>query len=179
MVVTAGGLSPSGDRWIPAKNNFLVPVRALSKMVRGKFLDGLEKAFEQGTLTLSGNIADWRNPASTPNRPSVDPDMCSATWAITPTGWPSPTRGSSPLMARRLPSGPGTMSNPDPTDASTCLPSSLSVASSSMCSPKALSAFATLASWHLEMFRPNSRTLADSFNLLSPHTLRLPPKCIR
>ena len=62
MVVTAGGLSLSGDRWIPAKNNFLVPVRALSKMVRGKFLDGLQKAFEQGTLTFSGNIADWRNP---------------------------------------------------------------------------------------------------------------------
>ena len=63
MVVTAGGLSLAGDRWIPAKNNFLVPVRALSKMVRGKFLDGLQRAFEQGKLTFSGNIADWRNPA--------------------------------------------------------------------------------------------------------------------
>jgi len=63
MVVTAGGLSLEGDRWISAKNNFLVPVRALSKMVRGKFLDGLQRAFEQGKLTFSGNIADWRNPA--------------------------------------------------------------------------------------------------------------------
>jgi len=62
MVVTAGGLSLEGDRWIPAKNNFLVPVRALSKMVRGKFLDGLQKAFEQGTLNFSGKVADWRNP---------------------------------------------------------------------------------------------------------------------
>ena len=32
-------------------------------MVRGKFLDGLLKTFEQGKLTFSGNIADWRNPA--------------------------------------------------------------------------------------------------------------------
>ena len=64
MVVTAGGLSLEGDRWIPAKNNFLVPVRALSKMVRGKFLQGLQKAFEQGKLTFSGNIAGWRNPAA-------------------------------------------------------------------------------------------------------------------
>ncbi|MGB5750180.1 MAG: transposase zinc-binding domain-containing protein, partial [Desulfobacterales bacterium] len=40
MVVTAGGLSLAGDRWIGAKNSFLVPVRALSKMVRGKFLQG-------------------------------------------------------------------------------------------------------------------------------------------
>jgi hypothetical protein len=63
MVVTAGGLSLAGDRWIPAKNDFLVPVRALSKMVRGKFLDRLQKIFEQGKLTFSGNIAGWRNPA--------------------------------------------------------------------------------------------------------------------
>ena len=62
MVVTAGGLSLEGDRWIPAKNDFLVPVRALAKMVRGKFLDGLQGIFEQGKLTFSGNIADWRNP---------------------------------------------------------------------------------------------------------------------
>jgi len=63
MVVTAGGLNLEGDRWIPAKNSFLVPVRALAKMVRGKFLDGLKKAFKQGTLAFCGNIADWRNPA--------------------------------------------------------------------------------------------------------------------
>jgi hypothetical protein len=63
MVVTAGGVSLEGDRWIPAKNDFLVPVRALAKMVRGKFLDGLQRIFEQGKLTFSGNIAGWRNPA--------------------------------------------------------------------------------------------------------------------
>jgi len=44
--------------------NFLIPVRALSKMVRGKFLQGLQKAFEQGKLIFSGNIAGWRNPAT-------------------------------------------------------------------------------------------------------------------
>ena len=64
MVVTAGGLSLKGDRWIPAKNNFLVPVRALSKMVRGKFVQRLEQAFEQDKLTFSGNIAHWANPAA-------------------------------------------------------------------------------------------------------------------
>jgi len=63
LVVTAGGLSLEGDRWIPAKNNFLVPVRALAKMVRGKLLDGLLKTFEQGKLSFSGNIAHWRNVA--------------------------------------------------------------------------------------------------------------------
>jgi hypothetical protein len=63
LVVTAGGLSLSGDRWIPAKNNFLVPVRALAKMVRGKFLDGLYEAFEQDALCFSGKITHWRNVA--------------------------------------------------------------------------------------------------------------------
>jgi len=62
MVVTAGGLNLEGDRWIPAKNSFLVPVRAISKMVRGKFLDGLQKAFQQGKLSFSGNIADRTDP---------------------------------------------------------------------------------------------------------------------
>ena len=64
MVVTAGGLSLAGDRWIPAKNDFLVPVRALSKMVRGKFVERLEQAFEQDKLTFSGNIAHWANPSA-------------------------------------------------------------------------------------------------------------------
>ena len=63
MVVTAGGVSLEGDRWIPAKNNFLVPVRALAKMVRGKFLDGLERIFEQGKISFSGKVAGWRDPA--------------------------------------------------------------------------------------------------------------------
>jgi hypothetical protein len=63
MMVTAGGLSLEGDRWIPAQNNFLIPVRALGKMLRGKFLDGLERTFEQGKLCFSGKVAGWRNPA--------------------------------------------------------------------------------------------------------------------
>jgi hypothetical protein len=64
LVVTAGGLSLAGDRWIPAKNNFLVPVRALSKMVRGKFLDRLQEAFDQKKIAFSGNITHWRNVAA-------------------------------------------------------------------------------------------------------------------
>jgi hypothetical protein len=49
-VVTGGGLSPDGERWIPAGNSFLLPVRALSKIIRGKFLEALEKAFREGRL---------------------------------------------------------------------------------------------------------------------------------
>ena len=50
LVVTGGGLSLDGNRWIPAGNSFLLPVRALSKIIRGKFLEGLDKAFREGRL---------------------------------------------------------------------------------------------------------------------------------
>ncbi len=50
LVVTGGGLSEDGERWIAARYSFLLPVRALSKIIRGKFLEGLEKAFREGRL---------------------------------------------------------------------------------------------------------------------------------
>ena len=50
LVVTGGGLSLDGDRWIAARNSFLIPVRALSKIIRGKFLEALEKAWHEGKL---------------------------------------------------------------------------------------------------------------------------------
>jgi hypothetical protein len=49
-VVTGGGLSADGERWIPARNRFLLPVRALSKIIRGKFLEGLQQAYQEGRL---------------------------------------------------------------------------------------------------------------------------------
>jgi hypothetical protein len=54
-VVTGGGLDPSGDRWVCSKNNFLLPVKALSQIVRGKFLDALQEAFHEGKLLFRGN----------------------------------------------------------------------------------------------------------------------------
>jgi hypothetical protein len=50
LVVTGGGLSATGDRWIAARNSFLLPVRALSKIIRGKFLEGLQQAYHEGRL---------------------------------------------------------------------------------------------------------------------------------
>jgi len=62
IVVTAGGLCLTGKRWINAKNNFLVPVKALSKIIRGKFLEALQLGFEQGKLLFSGNIEYLKDP---------------------------------------------------------------------------------------------------------------------
>jgi len=50
LVVTGGGLSEDGERWIAAGNSFLLPVRALSKIIRAKFMEALEKAFREGKL---------------------------------------------------------------------------------------------------------------------------------
>jgi hypothetical protein len=50
LVVTGGGLSLDGDRWLAVRSNFLVPVKALSQVIRGKFLEALEKAWQAGKL---------------------------------------------------------------------------------------------------------------------------------
>ena len=49
LVATGGGLSEDGQRWIAA-GSFLLPVRALSKIIRGKFVEALEKACREGRL---------------------------------------------------------------------------------------------------------------------------------
>ena len=54
LVVTGGGLSPDGGRWVAASNSFLLPVRALSKIIRGKFLEGLETGFSGGPTAGPG-----------------------------------------------------------------------------------------------------------------------------
>jgi hypothetical protein len=56
-VVTGGALSDDGKRWIPAKSGFLFPVRALSKVFRGKYLDALKKVYQRGELHFAGGTA--------------------------------------------------------------------------------------------------------------------------
>jgi hypothetical protein len=60
LVVTGGGLSLDGDRWIAARNSYLIPVRALSKIIRGKFLEALEKAWQEGKL--GGRVSPMQFP---------------------------------------------------------------------------------------------------------------------
>ena len=40
-LVPGGGLSTDGQSWLPARNNFLLPVRALSRVLRGKLQQAL------------------------------------------------------------------------------------------------------------------------------------------
>jgi len=49
-VVPGGGLSPDGSKWISCKPGFFLPVRVLSKVFRGKFIDLLKRARGKGKL---------------------------------------------------------------------------------------------------------------------------------
>jgi hypothetical protein len=50
-VVTGGALACDGSRWIPTRHpRFLFPVRALAKVFRGKFIDGLRLRLDRGEL---------------------------------------------------------------------------------------------------------------------------------
>jgi hypothetical protein len=62
IVATGGGLHASGVRWVSSKNNFLLPVKALSKIFRAKLLDSLQEAFHQATLNSKGTIKHLNDP---------------------------------------------------------------------------------------------------------------------
>ena len=49
-VVPGGALAPDGSRWLRARQKFLFPVKALSPVFRGKFIDALAKSFARGEL---------------------------------------------------------------------------------------------------------------------------------
>lgn len=53
-LIPAGALSMDQSRWIPACDNFLFSVRALSKVYRGKMLDLLQQAFDKDRLKFVG-----------------------------------------------------------------------------------------------------------------------------
>ena len=55
-VIPAGYLSHDGERWIHSKKKFLFPVKALSRVFRGKFIEQMELAFND--LIFPGKIAD-------------------------------------------------------------------------------------------------------------------------
>ncbi len=63
-VVPGGGLSLDGDRWISARKDFFIPVKVMSRLFRGKFLDYLKKDYANGDLNMVGTIQLLRNPHS-------------------------------------------------------------------------------------------------------------------
>ena len=59
-VVPGGALSPDGTRWVPARDDYLFPVKALSRVFRGKFIERLNRALADGQLARPGELATER-----------------------------------------------------------------------------------------------------------------------
>jgi hypothetical protein len=55
-VVSGGGLSIDGLKWIHSRKKFFVPVKVLSKKFKGKFLAFLKEAYYTRKLKMVGNI---------------------------------------------------------------------------------------------------------------------------
>ena len=61
-IVTGGGLSADGGRWVSCRKGFFIPVRVLSALFRGKFLGLLKKCFRSDVLAFPGSIRHLKQP---------------------------------------------------------------------------------------------------------------------
>jgi hypothetical protein len=55
-VVPAGGLSLDHTRWVRSRDNYFLPKVVLREIFRGKFVDALEQAFQNGQLRFEGDL---------------------------------------------------------------------------------------------------------------------------
>lgn len=60
-IVPGGGFAPEGERWISCRRGFFLPVRVLSRLFRGIFLDRLRRLHRRGELALHGNLDALRD----------------------------------------------------------------------------------------------------------------------
>ena len=63
-VVPGGGLSPDGQRWVPCRPGFFLPVRVLSRLFRRLFLEALRKALDSGKLQFFAVLESLSDPAA-------------------------------------------------------------------------------------------------------------------
>ena len=62
-IVTGGGLSLDGTRWISCRKGFFLPVKVLSRLFRAKALYYLKESWKSEELKFPGNIASLQDPA--------------------------------------------------------------------------------------------------------------------
>lgn len=55
-LVPGGGLSLDGKEWINARRGFFIPVKVMSRLFRGKFLDLLKKIYLEDKLNLDSSL---------------------------------------------------------------------------------------------------------------------------
>ncbi len=62
-VVTGGGMSPDGS-WVSCRRGFFLPVKVISALFRGKFLDLLKNCFSRGDLVFPGQLSHLKQPGN-------------------------------------------------------------------------------------------------------------------
>jgi hypothetical protein len=62
VIVPGGGLSPDGQRWVSCKPGFFLPVRVLSRLLRGKLLAFLKQEHDRGELSWTGGLSPLADP---------------------------------------------------------------------------------------------------------------------
>ena len=55
-VVPAGGLSSDHTRWVRSRDNYFLPKKVLCRVFRGKFVEALEQAFQNGQLNFHADL---------------------------------------------------------------------------------------------------------------------------
>jgi hypothetical protein len=55
-VVPGGGIAPDRSRWIACRQQFLLPVKVLSRLFRAKFANYLRRAFDHAELSFHGQL---------------------------------------------------------------------------------------------------------------------------
>jgi hypothetical protein len=63
-VVSGGGLSPDGGRWIASRSYYFLPVRVLSRVFRNKYCQLLRQAYARGALEFYGGLAPLAEPSA-------------------------------------------------------------------------------------------------------------------
>jgi hypothetical protein len=61
-VVPEGGIALDGSRWVRPRYDWFLPVKAMAKRFRGKFLHALREAFAAGQLRFPGQLKNLATP---------------------------------------------------------------------------------------------------------------------
>ena len=61
-VVPGGGLTPDRSQWLSCRKGFLLPVRVLGRLFRGKFLARLREFYDQGRIVFAGSTSQSKSP---------------------------------------------------------------------------------------------------------------------
>lgn len=78
-IVTGGGLSLGNQKWKTTSEHYLFAVRALSKMFRGKFRDGLKKLHYEEKLEFHGALTPLSGPSKFAR---LVRDACATPWVV-------------------------------------------------------------------------------------------------